>query len=110
MEVGRFTIQNCAKQCLDQFKVLIGIETSTEGNDNHWDPRPGEISTEDQLARFEMWAGNIGVFAEGHASLDYRLRDSDTATKLMTDFLGSLRQFIARGKMANYLKYAKHWY
>lgn len=27
-----------------------------------------------QLARFNLWASNIGVFASHHASLDYRLR------------------------------------
>lgn len=31
-----------------------------------------------QLARFNLWASNIGVFAGRHASLDYRLRTSPT--------------------------------
>lgn len=40
-----------------------------------------EITTEElqkmaatQLARFNLWASNIGAFASQHASLDYRLR------------------------------------
>lgn len=28
---------------------------------------------DDQLSRFKIWASNLGIFARGHASLDYRL-------------------------------------
>jgi hypothetical protein len=31
-----------------------------------------------QLARFNLWSSNIGVFAARHASLDYRLRTAPT--------------------------------
>lgn len=37
------------------------------------DEKPRKASSA-QLARFNLWASNIGVFAKTHASLDYRLR------------------------------------
>ena len=45
-----------------------------------------------------MWAGNIGAFAEGHASLDYRLRDNEQTQEFMLNFLVALTDFINRGK------------
>jgi len=41
-----------------------------------------------QLARFNLWASNIGVFAETHASLDYRLR---AAPKMQLAIQGKLK-------------------
>jgi hypothetical protein len=38
---------------------------------------------EEQMARFSIWAANLGVFARGHASADYRLRDSDEVCSLI---------------------------
>lgn len=57
------------------------------------------INVEDQLARFKIWAGNIGVDAEGHASLDYRLRDSSQARGLMLDLLEMLQSHLQLGKL-----------
>jgi hypothetical protein len=57
------------------------------------------VNAEDQLARFKIWAGNIGIDAEGHASLDYRLRDSSQARALMLDLLESLQSHLQRGEL-----------
>lgn len=38
---------------------------------------------EDQLARFNVWATNLGVFATEHASVGYRLRDVPEISKLV---------------------------
>ncbi|KAF4614364.1 hypothetical protein G7Y89_g15373 [Cudoniella acicularis] len=46
---------------------------------------------QDQLTRFNVWANNIGVFAHGHASLDYRLRDAPDILDLMMQQVGVLR-------------------
>ena len=59
--------------------------------------RAGHASAEDQLARFRIWAGNIGVNAKLHASLDYRLRDSKEARELTLDLLEVLHDHIRRG-------------
>lgn len=45
---------------------------------------------ENQHGRFRVWAENIGVYADGKASLDYRLRDSPNIAKLMLDQLSTL--------------------
>ncbi|PMD20214.1 hypothetical protein NA56DRAFT_574238, partial [Hyaloscypha hepaticicola] len=64
--------------------------------DNH---RSGDdLNSEEQRARFLIWSANIGIFAGGHASLDYRLRDSWEAKKLMLDLLGSLKSYLRRGQ------------
>lgn len=47
--------------------------------------------TEDQLARFKMWISNLGVFENGHASTDYRLRDHSDVLKLVTQQLEVLK-------------------
>ena len=56
-----------------------------------------QASVEDQLARFNIWAGNIGVFAEGHASLDYRVRDNDDLRDLILSFFDALKDLLGRG-------------
>jgi hypothetical protein len=42
---------------------------------------------EEQLARFKLWASNIGVFAARRWSLDYRLRDSPDIIELVVELL-----------------------
>ncbi|KAI9656216.1 MAG: hypothetical protein M1821_004879 [Bathelium mastoideum] len=96
MDASWVSIRYRATQCLDLFQTLLGIETNVERSGDSSELRLNESRTEDQLARFEMWAGNIGVFAEGHASLDYRLKDNDDATKFMVEFLGTLWGFLRR--------------
>lgn len=49
---------------------------------------------DDQSARFNIWASNLGVFAADHASLDYRLRDSQTVQSLMVDQLRMLETYL----------------
>ena len=60
--------------------------------------KAGNLLAEDQLGRFRIWAKNIGVFAEGHASLDYRLRDSAEVRLLMVDQLETLQNSVQRGE------------
>lgn len=40
------------------------------------------------------WASNLGVFAADHASLDYRLRDSQAVQSLMVDQLRMLETYL----------------
>ncbi|RAH50483.1 uncharacterized protein BO95DRAFT_458968 [Aspergillus brunneoviolaceus CBS 621.78] len=42
---------------------------------------------EAQLARFNLWATNIGVFARYKASLEYRLRDSPDVQRIIINLL-----------------------
>ncbi|KAK0724606.1 hypothetical protein B0H67DRAFT_109181 [Lasiosphaeris hirsuta] len=58
----------------------------------------------DELARFKVWAGNIGAHRSGRSSLDYRLRDAshlrDQVVRLLEDISESLQDAnsICRGE------------
>lgn len=85
-------IRNRAAECLSDFDALVMMQPTADNN------RDGEdLNSEEQKARFLIWSANIGIFADGHASLDYRLRDSLEAKKLMLDLLGSLKNYLRRG-------------
>ncbi|QSZ30694.1 hypothetical protein DSL72_000252 [Monilinia vaccinii-corymbosi] len=47
---------------------------------------------ENELGRFKIWAGNLGVFAPGRASADYRLRDDADVKEVLIQMLDRLRQ------------------
>ncbi|KAB8300074.1 hypothetical protein EYC80_000307 [Monilinia laxa] len=47
---------------------------------------------ENELGRFKIWAGNLGVFAPGRASADYRLRDDVDIKEVLVQMLDRLRQ------------------
>lgn len=93
-------IRTIAEECLKQLELLVSVH-DTIGNDNSSkadDWGSTGLSTDDHLARFRMWAGNIGVFAEAHASLDHRLRYNEAAKLLMINFLRTLGDYLQRGK------------
>ena len=93
------SIRQRATECRNQFKLLVNIEKEVEELDKAEPNGQNDegSQTQEQMARFEMWAGNIGAFAEGHASLDYRVRNSDDAKRLMVEFLSSLLLGLSRG-------------
>ncbi|PYI27721.1 hypothetical protein BP00DRAFT_450050 [Aspergillus indologenus CBS 114.80] len=55
---------------------------------------------EAQLARFNLWATNIGVFAKYKASLDYRLRDSPDIQRIITNLLEVLALYAGQALRA----------
>lgn len=63
------TIQEEAKECRS---LLI----DTIVHLSRCDPSSIGIDLQDELGRFNLWAGNIGVFAPLQASLDFRLIDT----------------------------------
>lgn len=87
-----YEIRVRAEECLADFDALVAVQPLDEqrGAD--------DLDGEEQRARFLIWAKNIGVFADGHASLDYRLRESPEAKGLMLDFLRSLKNYLRRGQ------------
>ncbi|CZT10392.1 uncharacterized protein RAG0_14884 [Rhynchosporium agropyri] len=84
-------LHNRAQECLFDFETLVLVEPATENCRNSDD-----LNCEEQKARFSIWSANIGIFADGHASLDYRLRNSLEAKELMLDLLGSLKNYLRR--------------
>jgi hypothetical protein len=74
------TISGRAWACAIRFNAVVSHTSDTAS------------TFEDQLARFNIWAANLGVFAEAHASLDYRLRNSPKVKALMMQQLQALQR------------------
>ncbi|CAN9210074.1 unnamed protein product [Alternaria alternata] len=89
-------LRTAAQGCIDQFKLLIEISAELDPTSDDFKGTYGTSWIEEQYVRFKIWAGNIGAFAEGHASLDYRLRDSLSTQKFMLQFLIALADFVHR--------------
>jgi hypothetical protein len=85
-------IRSRADECLADFDALVAMQPSIDRRSN-----TSDLDAEEQRARFLIWSANIGVFADGHASLDYRLRDSLDARKIMLELLASLKNYLLRG-------------
>jgi ankyrin repeat protein len=62
-----------ASRVLVLFRELLHLILSRSDSDQ--EPLSGITNVDHQMARFNRWAGNIGVFAGGFSSLEYRLRD-----------------------------------
>lgn len=82
------------------FDILLPIVPSP---DSSTDPALHvSIEYEDQYGRFNIWVGNLGVFADGHASLDYRLRDSPQQMVLLKEVLDELQRLLLQGLLTTY--------
>jgi hypothetical protein len=67
------TIAERVSSCLRAFDGLLEA-LATTGDDTA--RGISSLTANDQLARFKLWAGNIGAHRTGRSSLDYRLRDA----------------------------------
>lgn len=77
------------------FDTLLPVVPSSDRS-----PDPAlhvSIGYEDQSGRFNIWVGNLGVFAKDHASLDYRLRDSPEQASLLKEVLDELQRLLLQG-------------
>ncbi|QDS73010.1 hypothetical protein FKW77_009080 [Venturia effusa] len=89
-------IRDLASKCETAFKarlqdlLLYPSKEDTEERD----------VLETQSARFNLWADNIGVFAEGNGSLDARLHDHQEIAMLVMGQLFSVHRHL--GRMATY--------
>ncbi|KAE9364149.1 hypothetical protein N431DRAFT_563543 [Stipitochalara longipes BDJ] len=63
------------RECQDMFKAFMAQPGGTK------------ISVAEQQARFNIWAANIGVFAEADASLDRRLQEDDDVRAMVVQLL-----------------------
>ncbi|PKK44837.1 hypothetical protein CI102_13256, partial [Trichoderma harzianum] len=64
------TIRERATTCVDIFSQAILLLAQSESSED-------QNGLLDEFGRFKLWTSNIGVFADLHSSLDYRLRDFD---------------------------------
>lgn len=88
MEVGSSqpTISERARRCLASFQECLAGMTKL-----------GPIRKsliEDEFARFSIWTSNVGIFASGRASMDYRLRMEPNIQRLVLGLLEVLHGHI----------------
>ena len=88
-------IRKQTKECLNEFVNLLELRDDLDLVTELASSRLHATMIEDQYARFKMWAGNIGALADGRASLDHRLRESEEAKELMIEFLSTLLELIS---------------
>lgn len=55
-----------------------------------------ESDFEDQLGRFKIWAGNLGVFAADTASADFRLKDDQDVKDVIINMLARLTKEVEK--------------
>lgn len=86
-------IADVVKDCVTLFNGISSLITTRVKS-----AADAELASavDEQAARFRIWAGNIGVFAEAHASLDYRLRDNPDAKGLALHQLSAIQDSLNR--------------
>jgi hypothetical protein len=74
------------------FQVEQSFEDSLEAEDSL------RARLEDGGARFHMWAVNLGLFDDGHASLDYRLQNAEDAREYVEGLLDDMKGYLEESK------------
>lgn len=90
------SVRNGAEICLDRFNESCKLVFEAADRD-----LASSVPIQDHFERFKIWASNIGVFADMHSSLDFRVRDHEEIKKT---FLGHLRviEFRLRHRMLSF--------
>lgn len=86
--MDRSTISIVAESCNNEFTALLDSDPLRRQTER---AQLAE-AVEEERARFRIWAAHIGVFAEHHSSLDYRLRESEKVRSLVISQLEILRK------------------
>jgi hypothetical protein len=86
-------IESLAYDCLTHFRALIR-EINTHQRDL---AELSAIAIEDQIGRYQIWAGNLGALRTGRSSLDYRLRNAAFVAGNISRLLQSLTDVLKRG-------------
>jgi len=82
------TVADAAKACSRSFGSALRKASAHEVVGNHVD---------DQVQRFNSWAGYMNVWAEPHISLDYRIGDAGEIRILFVRLLQAIISVLARG-------------
>lgn len=83
------SVLKAAQQCIQFFRR--GLPRTRRGLSSPLN-LDSQASLENQLGRFKIWAGSIGVFAAGNASTDYRLRQDQDVKDIMIQMLARLKK------------------
>lgn len=86
------TIRKVSSRCIDLF--VQNIE-SAKSLDRAKESSQGTI--QDEFVRFKLWESNIGVFADVHASLDFRLREIPDIAELFLRQLDTIEERLDQG-------------
>lgn len=87
------TIRKVAGRCLRLFAQNIDHAKSlNETNDLT------QSTLQDEFVRFKLWESNIGVFADVHTSLDFRLREIPDIAELFLRQLDTIEERLNQGK------------
>lgn len=84
-EAAILSLRVAAGPCVNRFQQCISKDHNhTSTDESTW--------IDEQFVRFRVWYTNLGVFADGNASLDYRLRDCDEIRSLLLQLLHTLQR------------------
>ena len=83
------SILKATHQCIQFFRR--GLPRAHRDFSSPLDP-DSQACLENQFGRFKLWVGNIGVFAGGNASTDYRLRQDEDVKEIMIQMLARLKK------------------
>lgn len=86
------TIRKVSSRCLRLFAQNLETATSLDRTDERI---KGTI--QDEFVRFKLWESNIGVFADVHASLDFRLREIPDVAELFLRQLDTIEERLDQG-------------
>ncbi|KAG8158584.1 hypothetical protein KVR01_011706 [Diaporthe batatas] len=84
---GYDTIRKASSRCLDIFAHIMDNENAHPAT---YETIRGSL--EDEYGRFKLWGSNIGVFANVHASLDFRLREIPDIAEMFLRQLATLEE------------------
>ena len=83
-------LQSLGRSILDTFNRLAKATWNLNGDGNL--PPKHRVKAEDE--RFRLWASSLGLYAVGHASLDYRVRDAPVVRDSLTDLMIELKEHL----------------
>ena len=69
---------------------ICGLFTALEATTDHLDLSSLEII--DLAQRFDLWSLNLGLYQDGHESLDYRFRDAPATCRFARFLLAELER------------------
>ncbi|KAH7043808.1 hypothetical protein B0J12DRAFT_578419 [Macrophomina phaseolina] len=88
------TIDEAARACAEEFLRCV-TSAKIRGDTNQIPPgivnNGAQRALNDELGRFKVWAGNLGVFAWGHSSADWRLRHEPDIIEIIVKLLRRLQ-------------------
>lgn len=86
------TIRKVSVRCLRLFAHNIDKGETLDGKDEQ-----AQSTLQNEFVRFKLWESNIGVLADVHASLDFRLREVPDVAELFLRQLGTIEERLSQG-------------